>query len=186
MKLRPGVAVAMRVASRLAVLAYLAVLGGFLLQSALGDSRYYPAAYFFTWDMFPSHSSQSFRRVALGETASGRYRRLYPSPREQFHRGAHSDLTRLDLDRRLVFYRSAVEQTLREYAERQRDDPVKHVYLLEKYWPAKFNYPADLYESWSGIPRPDRAAWRLVSEFDVNTNDAPVRSVADERDGAPP
>jgi hypothetical protein len=186
MKSRLDSAVAKRVASRLAVFAYLAILGGFLLQGALGDSAFFPARYFFTWDMFPSHNSQSFRRLAVGETAAGQYVQLYPSPREQFHGGAHGDLARLDLDGRAFFYRAVVEQTLKEYAEREGDDPVTHVYLLEKYWPAKFNYPRGLYEVWSGTPRPDRAAWRLVGEFDASGKEAPARLLADEPRGANP
>jgi hypothetical protein len=186
MKSRRGLAVARRVGGRLAAFAYLAALGGFLLQSALGDSTFFPVSYFFTWDMFPSHSSQSFRRVALGETASGRYLQLYPSPREQFHRGAHGDLARLDLDKRVFFYRTVVEQTLREYSGRESDDPVKHVYLLEKYWPVKFNYPAGLYEAWSGTPRPERVAWRLVTEFDTGLKEAPAKLMADELAGVRP
>jgi hypothetical protein len=177
---------ATRVGSRVAVFAYLAVLIGFLLQGALGDSRFFPVSYFFTWDMFPSHNSQAFRRIAVGETESGRYVQLYPSPREQFRRGAYRDLSRLDLDKRALFYRPVVEQTLSEYAERERDDPVRHVYLLEKFWPVKFNYPANLYEAWSGTARPDRVAWRLVGEFEARVNDAPARLIADELAGARP
>jgi hypothetical protein len=186
MKPRLGFAIATRVVSRLAVFAYLATLGGFLLQSALGDSRFFPVSYFFTWDMFPSHNSQSFRRIALGETESGRSLQIYPSPREQFRRGAYGDLSRLDLDKRALFYRPVVEQTLSEYAERERDDPVRHVYLLEKYWPVKFNYPADLYETRSGTPRPERVSWRLVGEFDTGLKEAPAKLMADELDGARP
>ena len=186
MKSGPGSAVAMRVVSRVAVFAYLAVLAGFLLQGALGDSRFFPVSYFFTWDMFPSHNSQSFRRIAVGEMASGRYVQLYPSPREQFRRGAHGDLSRLDLDKRALFYRPVIEQTLSEYADRERDDPVRHVYLLEKYWPVKFNYPADLYEAWSGTPRPDRVSWRLVGEFDAGVKEAPAKLIADELAGERP
>ncbi len=176
----------MRVVSRLAVFAYLATLGGFLLQSALGDSRFFPASYFFTWDMFPSHNSQSFRRIAVGETETGRFLQLYPSPREQFRRGARGDLSRLDLDKRAIFYRPVVEQTLTEYADREGDDPVRHVYLLEKFWPVKFNYPANLYEAWMGTPRPDRVAWRLVGEFNADAKQAPAKLIADELAGVRP
>jgi hypothetical protein len=136
--------------------------------------------------MFPSYNSRSFRRIALGETASGRYLQLYPSPREQYHGGAHAALSRLDLDQRVFFYRTVVEQTLDEYRERENDDPIKHVYLLERYWPAKFNYPPGLYEAWSGTPRPDRAAWWLVGEFDVGAKEDPARLLAGALRGALP
>jgi hypothetical protein len=152
-----------------ATFAYLAALGGFLLQSALGDAALFPVSYFFTWDMFPSYYSESSRRVAVGKTNAGRYLQLHPSPREQYRGGVHGDLTRVELERRGFFYRAAVERSIEANAERELPDPIAHVFLFEKFWPAKFNYPADLYEAWSARSRPDRVSWRLVGEFDAGS-----------------
>jgi hypothetical protein len=152
----------------LATVAYLGALGGFLLQSALGDTAPFPLSYFFTWDMFPSHNTRCLRRVAVGLTAGGKYLQLHPSPYLQYRGGVHGDLTRVDLDARGFFYQPAVEQTLKLSAATFLPDPVTHVYLFEKSWPSKFNYPADLYQAWCGSPKPDRVWWRLVTEFDVH------------------
>src|SRR5262245_37391348 len=157
-----------RVCAWLAVLVYLAVLGGFLLQSVAGDTALFPLSYFFKWDMFPSHNTRGQRRVAIGRTVSGKYLQLHPSPFEQYRSGVHRDLTHVDLDRRGHYFRTTVEQTLKKTGAATSADPVTHVYLFEKTWPAKFNYPADLYEAWSGSPKPDRVAWRLIDEFDVS------------------
>ena len=151
----------------LAVIVYLAALGGFLLQSVLGDTALFPLSYFFKWDMFPSHNTRGLRRVAIGRTVAGKYLQLHPSPFEQYRGGVHRDLTRVDLDARGLYYRTAVEQTLQQCGAVTFADPVAHVYLFEKSWPAKFNYPADLYEAWSGSPKPDRATWRLIDEFEI-------------------
>jgi hypothetical protein len=150
------------------VVVYLAAIVGFLLQSVVGDSRLFPLSYFFTWDMFPAHNTRSMHRVAIGKTASGNLLQLQPSPRDQYRAGMERDFTRIDLEGRGFFYRTAVEATVAAAAARDPADPVTHVYLFEKSRPAKFNYPGDLYEAWSGTPRPDRVAWRLVDEFDVS------------------
>ncbi len=150
----------------LAIALYLAALAGFLLQSALGDTGLFPASYFFTWDMFPSYYTESSRRAAVGRTASGRYLALHPSPFQQYRGGVHGDLTRVELERRGLFYPAAVEQTLQR-SRPVANDPMQEVWLFEQYWPVKFNYPDDLYESWWGSRKPDRRSWRQTGEFDV-------------------
>ena len=44
---------------------------------------------------------------------------------------------------------------------------IVQVYVIEKYWPLRFNFPNELYESLYGQPRPDRQYWRVIREFDV-------------------
>ena len=166
-----------RALARLAIALYLTALAGFLLQSALGDAGLYPVSYFFTLDSFPSYYTESLRRVAVGRTASGRFVELHPSPFQQYRGGVHGELTRVDLERRGLFYRAAVEQALQR-CRRDADDPVQQLTLLEQFWPAKFNYPDELYKSWWGSPKPDRRSWRLVDEFDVvdgRLRDRPAR-----------
>ncbi|MGE5193176.1 MAG: hypothetical protein ACM3U2_11830 [Deltaproteobacteria bacterium] len=162
-----SLAAAKRIVCILAAAAYLTALGGFLLQSVLGDAAPFPLSYFFTWDMFPSHNTRSLRRVAIDKTAAGKYVQLHPSPFQQYRGGVHGDLTHVELDARGLAYRDSVEQIVRLSGASRLSDPVAHVYLFEKYWPSKYNYPADLYEAWAGTPKPDRVAWRLIDEFDV-------------------
>jgi hypothetical protein len=155
-----------RAFAALAIALYLATLAGFLLQNALGDSGLFPVSYFFTWDMFPSYKTESSRCVAVGRTKSGRYLELYPSPFQQNRGGVHGDLARVDLERRGLFYFAVVEQTLQR-SPIDADDPVQQAWLFEQYWPAKFNYPDELYESYWGSRKPDRQSWRLLGEYDV-------------------
>ena len=145
-----------RIAARIAIFVYLGALCGFLLQTILGDAAPFPLSYFFTWDMFPSHNTRSLRRVAIGRTAAGKYLELHPSPFQQYRGGVHGDLTRVELDARGLGYRDAVERVVTLSGATRLSDPVTHVYLFEKYWPSKFNFPADLYEAWAGAPKPDR------------------------------
>jgi hypothetical protein len=169
-----------RVCAWIAVFVYLAVLGGFLLQSVVGDTALFPLSYFFKWDMFPSHNTRGLRRVAIGRTVAGKYLQLHPSPFEQHRGGVHGDLTRVDLDARGLYYRTTVEQALKKSGAATFADPVAHVYLFEKSWPAKFNYPADLYEAWFGSPRPDRVSSRLVDEFEISVSGAHSRATPGE------
>lgn len=157
-----------RAAATILAIAYLAALAGFLCLQALGDSGLAPLSYFFTWDMFPSYRSESFRRIAVGETASGKFVRVHPGPIQQCRGGVRGNLTRVELERRGFFYHAAIEQTLKTTVASRRNDPVRHVYLFERYWPAKFNYPPDLYKAWSGREKPNRSYWRLIEEFDVS------------------
>ena len=155
-----------RTLAGLAIALYLATHAVFLLQGAVGDSGLFPASYFFTWDMFPSYYTESSRRVAVGRTASGRFVLLHPSPFQQYRGGVHGDLSHVELERRGLFYRAAVEQTLQR-SPLDADDRVQHAWLFEQFWPVKFNYPDALYVSWFGARKSDRRCWRLVGEYDV-------------------
>ena len=97
-----------RIFAATGVAAYLAAMAGFLVENILGDTALFPAAYFFTWDMFPSHNTRSMRRVAVGRTEGGKFVQLHPSPREQYRAGAERDFTRVDLEGRGFFYRTTV------------------------------------------------------------------------------
>jgi hypothetical protein len=173
---RPVASIVKRAVAVAGVILYLAAIAGFLLQSVVGDSAFFPLSYFFTWDMFPAHNTKSLRRVAVGKTASGRFVHLHPSPREQFRAGMEHDFTRIDLEGRGFFYHTAVEKTAQAASASNPSDPVEHVYLFENYRPAKFNYPPALYEAWSGTPKPNRTAWRLAEEFDVRARRLPATS----------
>jgi hypothetical protein len=173
-----------------AVITITAFLGAHLAAFALylvGDSLRHPVQYFFTWDMFPHHYSESVRRVAVGRTLSGRLVRLHPSLGQAFRAGVHQDMTRVDLDRRGVYFRAVVEQTRRAAAPRHRDDPIVRVFLFERYWPVKYNFNDAHYQDWTGQPKPwlndplaapgqtpardawppQRAYWRLREEYAV-------------------
>ena len=145
---------------------YLATLGTFFTWHAAGDWGVHPVAYFFTWDMFPSFYTESLRRLAVGRTADGRFVQVYPGPFDRYRGGVGNDLPRGDLDRSGNSFRLLATKTVDRTRDAHRDDPIVHVYLLERCWPEKFNLPADLYESWWGGPRPDRSCWRLREEFD--------------------
>src|SRR5262245_28566470 len=94
----------------LLISAYLAATAWFLWKHMLGDSVSHPIAYFFTWDMFPGYYTESLKRFAIGETTSGARLLVHPSPWDQFRGGIRGDLTRIDLERAGLFYRSVVEQ----------------------------------------------------------------------------
>jgi len=164
---RPVASVVKRVAAGAGAVVYLSAIAAFLFQSVVGDSAYFPLSYFFTWDMFPAHNTNSMRRVAVGKTAARKFVQLHPSPRDQYRQGVDRDFTRVDLEGRGFFYRPIVEKTLQTTGGGDSADPVTHVYLCERYWPAKFNYPAEMYEAWSGTPRPNRTFWRVLEEFEV-------------------
>jgi hypothetical protein len=165
-----------RLADWLFIVVYLGVLLGFLGLYAWGDAYSHPVAYFWTWDMFPGYECFSFRRTAVGKTASGRYVELLPGPMQKFHWGVRRDLTRVELLRTRAALRPAVTDVLRRTAAAYADDPVRHVYLLEQYWPARFNYTDRAYERLYGEPKPRRRYWKVFEEYDVpaSTPDAPA------------
>ncbi len=156
---------------------YAGSMGLFFAFYALGDVPQHPIAYFFTWDMFPGFFTESSRRIAVGKTQSGRYLQLLPGAYQQYRGGVNAALTHLDLEREGAVFRAAANRALELAADSCRQDPIVHVYLLERYWPDKFNYPAAQYEAWFGTAKPKRHSWRLRDEFDVSLAppDAPSR-----------
>ena len=165
---------------------YLALALGYLGALALEATPPGFVAYVFTWDMFPGFATRSVRRVALGQTASGDYVVLHPSPWSQFREGVAHDLTRADLDRSGDGFQSLVETVrLRTLAQR-RDDPLVRVLLCEQSWPVKYNFRDDHYTRFVGEPKPvewllgtplppvlappegvPAASWRIVREYAV-------------------
>lgn len=153
---------------------YLAVNGFFLLRNCVRPAGPNPWVYFFTWDMYPFYRTVSSRPLAIGRTRSGEYRELLPSPMQQFRWGADGTATRTDLDHGFVHTRSSVERIL-ESSTVSRDDSIVHVYLIEEYWPVRFNLPDDVYSrtiDWTraipGQSNPGRKHWKVIEEFDVD------------------
>ena len=96
-----------RLPAVLFIAAYLSLSAFYFVRHAMGDSVSHPLAYFWTWDMFPNYPTESIRRWAVGETASGAYVKLLPNSAHRFRWGVHNDATRFDIDRRLLFFRRA-------------------------------------------------------------------------------
>ena len=70
---------------------YLSASAAFLALHACGLSPAGALAYGFSWDMFPGFQAQSARRVAIGQTRSGRYWLLHPSSEQQYRQGVADD-----------------------------------------------------------------------------------------------
>jgi hypothetical protein len=149
------------------IAAYLGASGWYFYRHALGDTAAEPAAYLFTWDMFPNYPSWSARRIAVAQTQGGRYLRIFPSRGQQFRLRRDRSHSRFDLPRSDAALQRAVDETLRSHWPIDADDPVVYVFLLEHYWPARFNLPDDLYESAYGEPNPRRRYWRVIAESAV-------------------
>lgn len=144
--------------------------------------------YAFTWDMYPHFATESRRRVALGETRSGRVLVLHPAAGQQFREGVQGDLTRVDLDRGGLWFAQVVEQT-RQATEGERSaDPLVRVWLCEQRWPVRYNLSDADYLRWWGASKPvddrlfpgqgertiasppagiPRAVWRVLAEESI-------------------
>lgn len=172
-----------RCAAIVVIGAYLLLTVFYLGRHALGDSASGPLAYCFTWDMFPNYPTESSRRWAIGETASGKYVKLVPNDRQRFRWGVDDDITRFDIDRRLPFLRAAAAEAVRDYNATAKGDPIRHVYLAETYWPQKYNLPQPLSRQfyWDKVidstywatptseeSRPHPTYWRLIDEVAVD------------------
>ncbi len=156
------------------VLIYLAMGGMFFYFHLLGDSTKWPRmAYFWTWDMFPNYPSFSARRMALGQTQSGKFVKVFPTEKIRFRRGGHRHLTRFDLPRNNAALRIATEQTLQAVSAVSpvaAKDRVTYVFLVENYWPVRFNLPDDLYQKTYDEENPHRRAWRILDEGSVEND----------------
>ncbi len=146
------------------LLAYIGTGVFFLYGHILGDTGRFAAGYFWTWDMFPNYPSFSAGRLALGQTKSGKYVQLFPTTLIKYRRGAHRDYTRFDLPRNDAALRKVAEETLAAHPPEDMKDPVIYVFLIERYWPVRFNLPDSLYEDAYGQENPHRQSWRIVDE----------------------
>jgi len=113
-----------------------------------------PVRYAFTWDMYPHFATESRRRVAVGETRSGRVLVLHPSAGQQFREGVSGDLTRVDLDRGATWFTQVVEQARRASASGRSADPLVRVWLCEQRWPVRYNLSDANYLRWWGSQKP--------------------------------
>ena len=164
------VAVVRRCGATFAIVAYLSTTAWFGLLHVLGDLVQDPTAYFFTWDMFPFYVTESTRPIAVGLTRSGEHLQLLPGPTQQFRWGLSGKATRSDLDRSRRFLRSAVDHALKQTKTAQEDDPFVRVFVVEEYWPSRFNLTDDLYKAVYNEPNPRRKYWRILDEFEVTAD----------------
>jgi len=164
----PGKTLVRRFGPVLVIGLYLGLTGYFLLFQILGVPVESPVGYFWTWDMFPTHECFSVRSVAIGRTATGKFVKIFPGPAQRYRWGAGGGLTRTernpDAGERLI------QKTLTLRADADASDPIVYAYLMEQYWPVRFNYPDKLYDSLYDRPHPNRRYWRIVREFDVSNS----------------
>jgi hypothetical protein len=149
--------------------AYLLATAWFAVRHVLGDSLSHPAAYFFTWDMFPGYATETSRRMVVGHTRDGRFVKLLPDNLHRFRWGINDDVSRIDIDRNPRNLERAIERSLGEYNRDHAKSPVKSVLVVEQYWPSRFNLPDDLYRETYGEPNPHRWYWRFL-EVPIDTD----------------
>ena len=157
-----------RLAFPLVIAAYLGCIAFSFFRHVLGDPGEHPIAYFWTWDMFAGHPAESSRRLVIAKTDDGRFVQFIPGSGQRFRWGRGGDATRIDLDRRTVHLRAAVEYELRCFRSIAPDRPLERIYVVEQYWPARFNLPDGLYEATYREPNPRRKYWRVLHEADIS------------------
>ncbi len=145
----------------------------FLVRNSVGATGPDPWAYFFTWDMYPFYRTTSSRPLAFGRTKNGTCVELLPSPLQEFRWGLDGTATRTDMDRGFRYTSSTIRKVLRS-SKHADHNPIVHVYVIEEYWPARFNLPDDVYSrtiDWpprsAGQSNPRRKYWKVLEEFDV-------------------
>jgi hypothetical protein len=92
---------------------------------------------------------------------------VVPSGLQQYRGGVRRDRSRVDLERGGQFFQTVAERTVEVTGAQAAADPLVELQFYEQYWPAKFNYPPDLYERWAGTPKPDRRYWRRLATVDL-------------------
>ena len=141
----------------------------------LGDTGRHAFGYFWTWDMYPGYATVSSRRIVLAQTDGGQWLRLLPDRRQRFRlyaeTGDHRDdggipvpagPSRFDLNPQLRWIELAVEQALDRRASGS-DDRVSELYVVDRYWPVRFNLPDELHRRAYGQPNPRRRYWRVAA-----------------------
>lgn len=141
---------------------YLGLTALFGARHMLGDLASHSASYFFTWDMFPGYTTETSRRQMIGETASGRFVELLPAANHHFLWGINHKVRRIDVDRSEANYRPELGRQVRRYLKQHPDDRIVKIYVVERYWPSKYNLPDDIYQAAYGEPNPRRKYRRVI------------------------
>lgn len=134
---------------------YLAASAYHLGRHALGDPYSHFTAYFWTWDMFPGFNCYSERRLALVETTDGRYLQVFPTPRQRYRGGVQGHLTRADLERSGACWRHVARRETARFAA-EHPGQMRQAWLVEEYWPVRFNLSDARYERVYGEANPRR------------------------------
>jgi hypothetical protein len=165
--------------------AYLLATAWFAIRHVLGDSLSHPAAYFFTWDMFPGYATESSRRMIVGYTRDDRFVKLLPDESHRFRWGINDEVSRFDVDRNDVNFKTAIARSVRDYNREHRRAPVDKVLFVVQYWPSRFNLPDDLYRRAYGEPNPHRRYWQSY-EVSIDKEGRVVDPPPERREGREP
>jgi hypothetical protein len=169
-----------RIPAALLILAWLAASAYFFVLHALSDTGRHTAGYFWTWDMYPGYETASARRIVLARTADGRWLRLLPDGRHQFRLHARTgDLdaggvplprghSRIDLNRSDGLLRRAVASAVERHAGDDAASPLVQIAVVDCYWPARFNLPAEWAEPAAGLSSARPHYWRIAAEAAVD------------------
>lgn len=173
-----------RLPATLLILGYLAATAWFFALHVAGDAGRGPAAYFWTWDMYPVYETASTRRIVVARTAANRWVRLLPDASHRFRlRGETGDesvdgvplprgLARIDLNRREPFLRQAVAAALERWRRYGRGEPIRRVVVVDCYWPSKHNLPEEWQDPNSDGLHSRPRYWRVAAEAAVDAGGA--------------
>ncbi|MFQ5731225.1 MAG: hypothetical protein ACE5KM_04625 [Planctomycetaceae bacterium] len=148
-----------RVAVVLLCLAYVSVTAYFGVRHVLGDVpdlTEEPAGYFFTWNMFPGYSTTTSQISVVGQAGERRFVKLLPATSHRYRFGVGNAATRMDMDRRRSNIEPTLQRLLKRYDAEHPDEPIETVFVVETYWPSRFNLPDDLYREVYGETNPHR------------------------------
>lgn len=159
---------------------YILVTLHFGIRHVLGDSLSHPLAYFFTWDMFPGYRTESSRRTVIGVTREDKAVQLLPAVSHRFRTGINRDVPRIDIDKNPRNLLPAVEDALKNYNRLHAAAPIRNVFVVDRYWPSRFNLPDDLYRQAYAEPNPRRRYWRLA-ELNITPDEAGAGAVRRSR-----
>jgi len=151
------------------VVGYLGMTTTYFCIHTLGLEKRNPMFYMWIWDMFPGYESESMRRFVVGSTADGTVVQLIPGPNDHFHWGVDNVASRIDLNRHFLVLQSSINRSLLKYQKSHPENPVDTIYIINRNWSSKYNFPDDLYEKTYGIEKKTRKYWdlreiRLVDE----------------------
>lgn len=149
------------------IVAWLGVVAWHLGRQIAGDPSPSPAAYFWTWDMYPNYRTESVRREILAETADGQTIRLLPDESDRFRWGNRGDATRFDLDQRSAVLERSIHSALSRRRQRTSgsQSPVVRIRVAEEFRPMRRNVESQ--DEAGPIPGAAKSSWRVSAEADV-------------------
>lgn len=147
------------------IVGYLSILSiGFMSHTFGYGTGSHPLMYFIVWDMFCGWNAYANQYRVVAEGESGKYYDVSNSPWGDIY--PHGKVERMNYD---TFFFNAKKVAL-NYIRQTEHEPITRLFLIEEYWPKKYDFPDYLWKMRYDEPKERHSYFNKRIEFDTEGN----------------